>query len=398
LCVLYRPRDTVFGIWGNRPDEFVIQSVLRYVEGNTLVTRVVTEQINNKMTTRTHEPMAVLAAKRAVASILRQVPAGSTSQAAAGARQGLEKVVEEINTLYPCQHAYVRKRGGFGKPCGTEFARAMELLYQTQRGCLLGYHMQGEDLAYTLRHRFLSLGMEDAMRMMAPSLLSTGPVGGGTVDVTTTLPVLSPWPCQTMALWSNMILVLDTQDRIVIWVGREVAYMLAAAPHTQAGAAGTGAEGEGQQVMMMMSPDDPYAPYAPFYAEAHRSLEASRAYAQQARQDRFPTPHVLEIAEGDPLERFLWARVIPTHKDAPDVLLASFPQLRDLPPQGVEALRVVFAELPTDEESLQQYVRRLTPAAVAAQFGQMGNTAAGVAMATSYAQHHHSAGASTSAQ
>ena len=34
------------------------------------------------------------------------------------------------------------------------------------------------------------------------------------------------WPCQTMAMWPNVILVLDTQDKVVVWIGREVAYWL----------------------------------------------------------------------------------------------------------------------------------------------------------------------------
>jgi hypothetical protein len=37
---------------------------------------------------------------------------------------------------------------------------------------------------------------------------------------------LVSWPCETMALWPGRILVLDTQDRIVIWIGREVAAAL----------------------------------------------------------------------------------------------------------------------------------------------------------------------------
>ena len=376
LCLLYRPRDTVFGIWESRPDDFVFQCVLRYVEGDYLVTQVVTEKINSKSTSRDHAPLAVLAAKRAVASILQKVPAGNTAPAGMAARCEVDAVVQEVRTLYPSQHAFVRKRGGFGKPCGTEFAGALEQLYQAHRGCLLGYHQQGEDLAYTLRHRFLSVGMKEAARMMAPTMLSTGALTAA--DAGSEEAALRPWPCQTMAMWPDVILVLDTQDRIVIWVGREAAYMLAA------GVAPPG--------------DDTYAEWASFAPAAQRSLDACRAYAQQARQERFPTPHVLEITEGSPLERFLWARVVPTHKDSPDVLLANFPQLRTLAPARVEALRVQFASVPTDDESLQQYLVRLTPAAVLEQFYRH-NTAAGAAAVTHYAHHHHPHGAaSTSAQ
>lgn len=361
LSLLFCPRDTVFGIWGSRPDEFVFQSVLRYVEGGCLVTRVVSEKIHTKITTRNHAPLPVLAVKQAVASILQRMPAGNSSLPAAEARRGVDAVVEEIRTMFPSQHAYVRKRGGYGRPCGTEFQAAMELLYQAHRGPLLGFHQQGEDLAYSLRSRLLTLGLEDASRMIAPVMLSTGPLT--TTAAEDEKGVLRRWPCQTMAMWPGVILVLDTQDRIVIWIGREAASMLAAGP--------TGDESD----------------------RAHHSLEACRAYARAARTDRFPTPQLLEVTEGDPLERFLWARVIPTHKDPPDVLLANFPQLRLLSAEQLEAQRVKFASLATDDESLQQYLHRLTPAAVAA---QAHYTAAGSAAATHYAHHHPGAAANTS--
>jgi len=362
LNLLFCPRDTVFGIWGSRPDEFVFQSVLRYVEGGCLVTRVVSENIHTKITTRNHAPLPVLAVKEAVVSILQRVPAGNSSLAAAEARRGVDAVVEEIRTMFPSQHAYVRKRGGYGRPCGTEFQAAMELLYQAHRGPLLGFHQQGEDLAYSLRSRLLTLGLEDASRMIAPVMLSTGPLAT-TTAAEDAKGVLRRWPCQTMAMWPNLIVVLDTQDRIVIWIGREAASMLAAAPTD---------DGSDQ---------------------ARHSLEACRAYARAARTDRFPTPQLLEVTEGGPLERFLLARVIPTHKDPPDVLLANFPQLRLLSAERLEAQRVKFASLATDDESLQQYLHRLTPAAVAA---QAHYTAAGSAAATHYAHHHPGAAASTS--
>ncbi len=39
----------------------------------------------------------------------------------------------------------------------------------------------------------------------------------------------------------------------------------------------------------------------------------------------------------------------------------SFPRLRDLPPQGLEALRARVASLSTDEPSLQQFLRQHAP-------------------------------------
>lgn len=73
-------------------------------------------------------------------SILKRVPVGNSSPAAAEVRRTLDTVVEEIRTMFPSQHAYVRNGGGFDRPCGTEFEAAMELLYQGRRGPLLGLH------------------------------------------------------------------------------------------------------------------------------------------------------------------------------------------------------------------------------------------------------------------
>lgn len=264
LSLLYRPRDTVFGILGPRHEEFVFQNVFRYVEDGWLLIRVLTEKINTKTTTRNHAPLPVLAVKHAVASILKRVPVGNSSPAAAEARRTLDTVVEEIRTMFPSQHAYVRNGGGFDRPRGTEFEAAMELLYQGRRGPLLGLHQQGEDLDYNLRSRLLTLSLDGASRMIAPVMLSTGPLTT-TTAMADQRRVLSPWPCQTLAFWPNMIVVLDFHNRIVIWIGREAAIMLPEAVDEN--------------------------------NTAKHSREACRAYARSARNNRFPTPEVLEMGD-----------------------------------------------------------------------------------------------------
>jgi hypothetical protein len=391
--LLYRPRDTVFGIWGTRSDSFIFQSILRSIEGGWLVTRVLSLRIQAKTTTQDHSALPVLALKRAVLRLSQQLapgilaspgsgtaPAAATT-AAAGARREVDSVVEEIRTLFPRLHAYVRKRGGFGRPCGSELEGAVEVIYQGHRGPLLGRHQQGEDVACALRYRFLTLGLEEATRMLSPVLLSTGPLIVATSDATTEVSgnqgeavpggdgKLQSWPCQTMALWPDLVLLLDTQDRLVIWIGREAALMLAAGMEERDGPLS----------------DPKYGAWLPGSEAAQQSLQVCRAYAEQARQDRFPTPQVVEVVEGDPMERFLWASLIPTHKDPPDVLFSRFPALRSMPPERVEALRNQFSSMATEDESLQQYLDRLTPAAVKM---QAHYTAAGSASATQYAHHH----------
>ena len=105
-------------------------------------------------------------------------------------------------------------------------------------------------------------------------------------------------------------------------------------------------------------PDAATAAYAAHQHEAERALAACRAYAARAREARFPTPQVLEVQVGgvgdewsppvlawvlfavffkrvctqysshialqedDPLERFVLARVIPSHKDPREEMLA----------------------------------------------------------------------------
>lgn len=38
--------------------------------------------------------------------------------------------------------------------------------------------------------------------------------------------LLRAWPCESMALWPSLVLLLDTHDRLCIWKGVEAAAKL----------------------------------------------------------------------------------------------------------------------------------------------------------------------------
>jgi len=51
---------------------------------------------------------------------------------------------------------------------------------------------------------------------------------------------LSPWSCETMALWPDRVLLLDTWDRVLLWKGQEFCRRL----HYPCGDEVTSPEGE----------------------------------------------------------------------------------------------------------------------------------------------------------
>lgn len=131
-----------------------------------------------------------------------------------------------------------------------------------------------------------------------------------------------------MALWPNVILLIDAQERILIWIGRDVVSLLSSSSSSAGDdgiAAGKdlshdsltseGTDGTVFSLIMCM-----YVCMVTGRKEAEKVMEACHAYASKVRQERHPVPSVLEIKEGDPMERFLLAIVIPSHKDSPATL------------------------------------------------------------------------------
>ena len=74
------------------------------------------------------------------------------------------------------------------------------------------------DDAFLLRHLLLRSGPADALRLMAPELLSIAVPQACLTDpslIADFAPEPRVVPCETMALWSDTFLVLDCHDRSV---------------------------------------------------------------------------------------------------------------------------------------------------------------------------------------
>ena len=162
---------------------------------------------------------------------------------------------------------------------------------------------QSVDNVVCLRSMFLRSGVEDALAIMNPVLLSSR----------NDLSTFSSMPAETLALWSDALVVSDVFDRIFVWKGREVA----------------GVD-----------------------SEEHEPLQGRlRAIVAQ----RYPTPTVLYCTEGSSMARFVISRLCPSHHDTPEEQLASFPALHDL---SVEARSALSKKLiRTDTASFRNWLR-----------------------------------------
>ena len=164
---------------------------------------------------------------------------------------------------------------------------------------------QSVDDVSCLRSLVLRTGVEDSIAIMNPTLLFSrkGASSFGAVSA------------ETLALWSDAIVVNDVFDRIFVWQGRQV---------------------------------------TDIDSESHEPLQAQlRALAAQ----RYPTPTVLHCTEGSSMARFVISRLCPSHQDLPEEQLASFPALHGLSPEDRTALSQKFVR--TDTASFRSWLRRI---------------------------------------
>jgi hypothetical protein len=141
------------------------------------------------------------------------------------------------------------------------------ILFNLRRGPLIGPVLQHTDDIEAMRDLFLRASVPDALRLMSPRILmmprpSPNP---------TKCPLM-PVPLETLALQSNVILVLDAHSDIFLWTGRDVS-------------------------------GDEFAPL-------HRACERA---ARSMGKGRFPVPSFLSFKEGSSASRWLMSRLVPSH-------------------------------------------------------------------------------------
>ena len=177
-------------------------------------------------------------------------------------------------------------------------------LFLLRRGPMLGPILQHADDIDCIRCLFLQAEYEACARILQPAFFNVHS-DGSLVQV----------PIEDVALRPNRVLLLDHFTDIFVWSGRNT-----------------------------VGPE----------------FDAMRARAQsvatQLSSSRFPRPYVMQFGEGHSMARWLLCRLIPSHKDALEAIMVSFPELAQLPPAEVDAL-LQFHD--TDDESYRQFRQRL---------------------------------------
>eukprot|EP00300_Choanocystis_sp_HF-7_P013186 c18191_g1_i2.p1 GENE.c18191_g1_i2~~c18191_g1_i2.p1 ORF type:complete len:758 (+),score=154.58 c18191_g1_i2:36-2309(+) len=186
-----------------------------------------------------------------------------------------------------------------------ELSDLMQCLFLLRVGPLLSPILQHPDNIDALRCVFLHASPSAAYRMIRPRVTMFG-ANNTEHEVS----------CETLALQSDFVLLVDHQTDIFIWSGRNT----------------SGPE---------------------FDVIRQACLENANNLAQT----RFPCPMIKTFKEGESMARWLECRMIPSHKDRLDLQVHSFPMMKRLSDQQRATL---VAKLPkTDDPSLHQWLRKL---------------------------------------
>jgi hypothetical protein len=168
-------------------------------------------------------------------------------------------------------------------------------LHHFGRGTIMGEgFLQSSDDRSLARDIFLRSPLAVCISMMAPS--SWRCVSDANLDIK-----FKSTPAETLTLWDESILAVDTFDRLFVWSGTSVL---------------------GEQFDHLR--------------------KACLSYLLDRSKSRFPAPQLHGLIEGDPLCRELTSRLAPSHGDQDDVQLQHFPDLATLNSQSLVFLRGKF--------------------------------------------------------
>lgn len=177
-------------------------------------------------------------------------------------------------------------------------------LFLLRRGPMLGPILQHSDDIDCIRCHFLQAEYATCARILQPAFYNVH-ADGTLVQV----------PIEDVALRPNRVLLLDHFTDVFVWSGRNT-----------------------------VGPE----------------FDAMRARAQAVALElsgcRFPRPYVMQFGEGHSMARWLLCRLIPSHKDSLESIMASFPELAQHAPAEVDAL-LQFHD--TDDESYRQFRSRI---------------------------------------
>jgi hypothetical protein len=111
----------------------------------------------------------------------------------------------------------------------------------------------------------------------------------------------APVPAETLSLWDESVLAVDTFDYLFVWSGKATLH------------------------------------------QKHDPLrKACISFLLDRSKLRFPSPKLHVLIEGDPMSRKLTTRLVPSHGDPHEEQIARFPDLRMLNPNSIDSLRAKF--------------------------------------------------------
>ncbi len=201
---------------------------------------------------------------------------------------------------FKCSILYVRRSDTV--IAGTDLAAnvpprivsALERLHNFRRGSILGTNHQSLDDRLLARQIFLRSPLRESIQILMPSAWKCVVDEKGEMKFTSV-------PTETLSLWDENVLVVDTFDYLFIWSGKATLH------HTF----------------------DPLR-------------KACLSFLLERSKFRFPSPKVHVLMEGNPMSRKLTTRFVPSHGDPPQEQIARYPDLKMLDAGSIESLRAKF--------------------------------------------------------
>jgi len=313
-------------------DEYAFfQLIARYIsrKGEEEITRVssfkipVAENVNDFVSGVDDEAMSVVLGKVAVyralhgreetedtRDLITAADVDSQEKLAYDTQVDLDATVQRISGAYrllDLENKSVSRRKslseGESSQSSLDFAfppnlkEMLNRLYHLRRGPLISPGpMRSLDDRAEKRGLFTRLPVEDCLKMIRPSVWSTG-----SMSVSSGWDNMLPFPPETLALWDDSIVAADFHDSLFVWSG--------------ANCAATRYDG---------------------------IREKFNAHLLEMSKHRFPMPGIHELTDGDSMSRRFTSRLAPSHADPIDNQLVHFPALSALKPAALEDLRSKF--------------------------------------------------------
>lgn len=338
-------------------DHAFFQLVTRYVsrKGDEEITRVcsfqipVAKDVNDFVSSIDDEAMSVVLAKAAVyrslhgrdeSSETRDLTAAEDAEAqeiAQETQEDIDVTVQRISGAFrrlgpeektrSSKNRKSKKSGSRKKATESSLNFAfppsmketLNRLYHLRRSPLINPGpMLSVDYRAESRGLFLRFPLEDCLQMIRPTILSTGSVDG----VSSPWDKMLPFPAETLILWDDSIIAADLHHTLFIWSGTNCKTKKF--------------DGIREKFEFILS---------------------------ESTKDRFPQPELCMIEDGDSTIRKFTARLAPSHADPIENQIIHFPELSELKPEALKALRSKFKSYDSkSDESFRTWSGRVASA------------------------------------